>query len=286
MDVGAALPVMLGALVAGALLSLGAYEAARSLPLVAGWLDSTMKPLRRAGDEGYLPDRGERLRLIGLATGLVLAATVFVAGVGPAMLLAGAGPSAVLAVISRRRSEYRDRVEKALPDLAGAISDALAGGASLQRALIEAAGSLDGPVSAELLRVRVDLGLGMTARESLRALSARVRSRRVDALIVLLASASESGGDLILLLRRFGAADLARQMALKDAGSATAQARYTGMLVVALPAGAALFAELVRPGFFGGILHNPASTALLVLACALQVVGLLLVRRIAGSVER
>lgn len=286
MGVEVLLPLILGALVAGALMSLGAYDAARSLPRVAGWLDSTMKPLRRAGDEGYLPDRRERLRLIFLATGLVLAATVFVAGVGPAMLLAAAGPSAVLAVISRRRNTYRDRVEKAVPDLAGAIADALAGGASLQRALIEAGGSLDGPVAAEFSRVRVDLGLGITARESLRALSARVRSQRVDALVVLLTSASESGGDLILLLRRFGAADLARQMALKDAGSATAQARYTGMLVVALPAGAALFAELVRPGFFEEILGNPASAILLVLAGLLQVVGLLLVKKIAGGVTR
>jgi Flp pilus assembly protein TadB len=58
------------------------------------------------------------------------------------------------------------------------------------------------------------------------------------------------------------------------------------MLVVALPAGAALFAELVRPGFFGGILRDPASSMLLVLAGLLQVLGLFVVRRLGRAAER
>jgi tight adherence protein B len=102
----------------------------------------------------------------------------------------------------------------------------------------------------------------------------------------MLISGTRSGGDLVVLLRRFGEADRSRRRALKDANSATAQARYTGMLVVAMPAGAALFAEVVSPGFFAGILADPASTLLLSLAGLLQFIGLLAVKRLGRSAER
>lgn len=286
MSIGPVLPTALGALSVGVLSFFAVFEAMRSLPLIADWVRSAMKPLRRAGDEGYLPDSGERLRLAFMATLLVLTVAVLVAGIGPAMLLAAAGPSAAFALIRRRRTAYRQRVERTVPDLAAAIADALAGGASLRRALIEAGQSLQGPAAAEFERIRVDLGLGVTPRDSLKGLATRVRSERIDALVTLLTTVSDSGGDLVLLLRRFGAADRSRQTALRDAGSATAQARYTGMLVVALPGGAALFAELVRPGFFASIFRDPASAMLLVLAVLLQSLGLFVVRRIARSTDQ
>jgi len=280
------LPLLLGALAAGALLSFATHDAVRSIPRFARWLSSSLVPLRRAGDEGYLPDQAERRRLALLATGAALLLIVFVTGLGPLMLLAAAGPPLALAVIKRRRARYRYRVEAAIPEVTVAVGDALAGGASLQGALSEAGLSLQGPPAKEFARVRVDLELGMSARGSLESLARRLRSERVDALVTLLLSGSASGGDLVLLLRRFGEAELSRRRALRDASSATAQARYTGMLVVALPAGAALFAELVRPGFFGGILRDPASSMLLVLAGLLQVLGLFVVRRLGRAAER
>jgi pyruvate,water dikinase len=65
-----------------------------------------------------------------------------------------------------------------------------------------------------------------------------------------------------------------------DARSATAQARFTGLLVVAMPTGAALFAELIQPGFVGGLLSNAASAALLAAAAALQLGGFAAIRRL------
>ncbi len=58
------------------------------------------------------------------------------------------------------------------------------------------------------------------------------------------------------------------------------QARFTGLLVVAMPAGAALFAELIEPGFVGGLLSNRTSAALLAAAAAFQVGGFAAIRRL------
>ena len=286
MNLISSLPLILGALAVGALIYLAAHEGVRSLPGAARWLTASIAPLRRAGDEGYVPDQTERRRLALLASGTTLVVIVLVTGLGPLMLLAIAGPSLALTLIERRRSHYRLRVETAIPEVTSAVGDALAGGASLRGALSEAGRSLQGPPAKEFARVRIDLEMGLTAREALEGLTERLSSERIDALVSLLVSGTASGGDLVLLLRRFGEADLSRRRALRDANSATAQARYTGMLVVALPAGAALFAELVRPGFFAGILGDPAASMLLLLAVLLQFVGLFIVRRLGRAAER
>jgi tight adherence protein B len=66
----------------------------------------------------------------------------------------------------------------------------------------------------------------------------------------------------------------------EDAKAATSQARFTGLLVVAMPSGGALLAELLQPGFLAKVLGAPASAVLLVLAAALQLVGFVAIRRL------
>jgi Flp pilus assembly protein TadB len=70
-----------------------------------------------------------------------------------------------------------------------------------------------------------------------------------------------------------------------EALAATTQARFTGLLVVALPAGAALFVELLQPGFISRVLAEPASAALLVVDAALQVMGFAVIRRLGRPSE-
>ena len=97
-------------------------------------------------------------------------------------------------------------------------------------------------------RVRAELALGAPTRDALEALRRRVDSPRVDSFAAALLSQQLAGGDLATLLRRFAAAAADRDRTEADARSATAQARFTGLLVVAMPVGAALLAELLEPG--------------------------------------
>jgi tight adherence protein B len=134
--------------------------------------------------------------------------------------------------------------------------------------------------------VRAELALGTPTREALDALRSRLGSARVDAFAAAMLSQQLAGGDLAVLLRRFAEAGSDRDRAEADARSATAQARFTGLLVVAMPAGAALLAELLAPGFLGGLLSEPASATLLAVAAALQLAGFAAIRRLSRVVER
>lgn len=94
-----------------------------------------------------------------------------------------------------------------------------------------------------------------------------------------------AGGDLAGLLRRFAEGAAERDRVAEDAKAATSQARFTGLLVVAMPTGGALFAELLQPGFLAKVLGSPASALLLALAALLQFAGFVAIRRFARVAE-
>jgi tight adherence protein B len=112
-----------------------------------------------------------------------------------------------------------------------------------------------------------------------------MRSERVDAFAAALLSQRLAGGDLAGLLRRFASGAAERDRVAEDARSATAQARFTGLLVVAMPTGGALFAELLDPGFLASLLRSTASAALLAVAAALQLVGFVAIKRLSRVAE-
>jgi tight adherence protein B len=278
------LPVLLAA-AAGGLLALGVREAVRASPAAARWLRAALEPLRRAGSEGYVPSIIERRRLALLAGAAAVLAGWLLAGPVLALPLAIAGPASAGWAIARRRRRWRLSVERSLPALAIAVADSLSAGRSLRASLGAAAAFLDGPPAAELARLGAELDLGASTVEALAAWRRRMRSERVDAFAAALLSQRLAGGDLAGLLRRFATAAAERDRVAEDARSATAQARFTGLLVVAMPSGGALFAELIEPGFLARLLGSPASAVMLALAGALQVAGFVAIGRFARVVE-
>lgn len=281
---GGPLPLLAGAL-AGGLLVLAAREALLASPAVAGWVRLALEPLRRAGREGYAPSTVERRRLAGLGMAATALGGWMLAGPALALPLLAAGPALAAGAISSRRRRYRAAVERALPEVAAAIADSLAAGRSLRAALSSAATSLDGPPATELARLGAELDLGAPTAAAVDSWRRRMRSERVDSFAAALLSQSRAGGDLAALLRRFGEGAAERDRALEDARSATAQARFTGLLVVAMPTGGALFAELLQPGFVASLLGSPPAAMLLAFAAALQLVGFVAIRRLAQVAE-
>jgi tight adherence protein B len=232
------------------------------------------------GREGREPGVAERRRL--LLAGAVLALVVGSVAVGPAigLALAAGGPWGVARVLRTRRERYRHAVDAGVPALAQAVADALAGGHSLRRALGEAERSVGGPAGHELRRAGAELAAGATTEDALEAMRRRARSARLDAVVAACLLQQRAGGDLGRLLR-----DTARGMEEQsrlegELRAATAQARFTGLLVVALPLGGALLTELASPGWFAGLWSSFLSAWLVGVAIALQVVAAVLIRRL------
>jgi tight adherence protein B len=266
--------------VSGGLAAVGAREAVLASPALARWVRVALEPLNRAGREGYLPSVRERRRLALLGTVAAIVSGWFVAGAVLALPLAVAGPALAAWAIRARRGRYRRAVERALPDIAVAVADSLSAGRSLRASLPAAAASLEGPPAVELARLGAELDLGAATGDAVAAWRRRMRSSRVDAFAAALLSQRLAGGDLAGLLRRFAEGATERDRVAEDARAATSQACFTGLLVVAMPSGGALFAELLQPGFLAKVLGGPASATLLVLAAALQLAGFVAIRRL------
>jgi len=245
------------------------------------WISLTVEPLRRAHREGYLPTSDERFRFSVLFGFVAVAVGWWLAGPVAGLVLGLASPLAAGWLITRTRRRYRRAVERSLPDVARAIADCLSAGHAPRGALVAAIGSLEGPVRSEFEILRFDLEAGAPTARAIESLARRFGSARVDAFATALLSQRMAGGDLAALLRRFAEGAAERDRVAEDARSATAQARFTGYLVVAMPAGAALFTELLRPGFLGSIATSVPALILVAISLVLQLAGFLLIGKLA-----
>ena len=280
-------PAVLLAFAAGLLGVAAAFDLAREAraavasraPGLAGAAARLGETVLRAGREGRDPGAAERRRLLVAGALAALVAGWLLAG--PAIGAAGAvaGPFALARVLRAGRERYRTAAGAGAPAVATALADALAGGHSVRGAIATAATGIPGPAGAELRRVAAELELGARTEHALEALRARVRSHGFDALVAALLLQRASGGDLARLLR-----DCARSLEEEarveaDARAATAQARFTGLIVVLLPIGGALMAELGSPGFLASLAGSLLTAWLAGLALALQAVAAVLIRR-------
>ena len=232
------------------------------------------------GREGRDPGAAERRRLLLAGAGAAfLAGWVLTGPVGGAALGAG-GPWLVARLLRARRERFRRAVDAGVPELALAIADALAGGHSLRGALAEATVSVDGAAGHELRRSCAELAVGASTEDALEALRGRVRSPRLDTVVAACILQRRAGGDLARLLRESARAMEEASRLEGELRAATAQARFTGMLVVGLPLGGGVLAELASPGWFAGLWGSFLTAWLVGVALVLQLAAALLIRRL------
>jgi len=262
--------------VAGGLSGAARTGSTRIVEAGAGALDS----LLRLGREGREPGAVERRRVLVAGALVLFTAGALVAGPAAGLVLALGGPTLAGRALRARRIAYRRAVCRDAPALALAVADTLSGGHSLRGALAEAAQGLGGPGGAELRRVAAELSAGAHTDAALEALRMRAGASAIDALVAAMLLQRRSGGDLAALLRSLARGFQDQQRLDDEVRAATAQARFSGLLVVLLPAGGALLAELASPGFLLGLAASPVAAPLVVVALVLQVAAALLIRRL------
>lgn len=281
LSAAAALAFAAGALGALGLLGVATGPGARERgPRAARSLAALVDALVRVGREGRDPGAVERRRLLLAGAMLAFVGGALVAGPLPGAALGAGGPWVAARVLRARREHYRRAVERDAAAVAVSLADALGAGRSLRSALAEASRGVDGAAGHELRRVAGELEAGARTEDALEAMRARVPSARLDTLVAACLVQRRAGGDLAALLRETAEA-FSDQARLEDeVRSATAQARFTGLIVVLLPVGGALLAELASPGFLLGLWSSFLTAWLVGIAVVLQVVAGVLIRRL------
>jgi tight adherence protein B len=267
---------------------LAAVEGSRLL----GAASRALPPLRAlnlAGPPGRPATPPERRRLAMLLAICLLGGGWVLGGPVAGVVLATAGPWVAAGVARTRRRRHRAELGAGAPLVARALADALAGGHSIRGAVVAAAGGggVPGPAGEELRAAAAALTLGEPTDRVLERLRARTAGapgaagRGFELVVAAILLQHRAGGDLARLLRETATAIEDALRLERDARTATAQARFTGLLVAMLPLGAAGLAELGSPGYLLSLLRSPISAWLAGCAAALSLGGLLLVQRLA-----
>lgn len=261
--------------------AIAAAEQERLVRAAGRWLAPGLDALR-SGREPTSPER-RRLVLVGALS--LLGAGWLAAGVWAGLALGATAPWVARALLRVRRRRRQAALAAGAPAVARALADALAGGHSVRGAVAAAAAAgsaVAGPAGEELQAAAAALELGERTDDVLRALARRAGpGGALDTLVAAILLQRDAGGDLSSLLRSLASALEERSRTLADARSATAQARFTAVLVCSLPAAGVGLSELAQPGFVLGLASKPLPALLVAVAFALQVVALLCVRRIA-----
>jgi tight adherence protein B len=275
---------LLAALAGGlALWTIGGALSGRQLSRLSAPADRWRSVLRRAVDEGRVEEAfgGRRLLAVSVAAGAFAGWSALGPAAAPLGMLVT--PALLRAGLRQRRRRYAARVDACAPDLALALASALSAGRSVRGALLTAGAATPDPLAAELDRLAIDLTLGAGLSDALGSLRERTASPRIDSLTAAIELHRGSGGDLVRLTRELAAAFRARDRALRDAHAASAQARFTAIVVAAIPIVFCAALELTRPGAVSGALRLLPTALMLAIAVALIGAGVALSLRLAGS---
>jgi tight adherence protein B len=254
--------------------------ARRRAPRVVSGAGRLADLVLRAGREGRDPGAADRRRLLSASAAAALAGGWLAAGPIAGLVAAAAGPFAMSRALRSARERYRRSVDAGTPAMATALADALSGGHSLRGAVMEAATALDGAAGQELRRVAGELALGARTEHALEAMRARARSHGIDTIVAASLLQRGAGGDLARLLRDCARALEDHARLEHDARAATAQARFTGLIVVLMPLGGGLLAELASPGYVTRLAGSFLTAWLGGMALVMQAVAAVLIRRL------
>ncbi|MDX6683455.1 MAG: tight adherence protein [Solirubrobacteraceae bacterium] len=259
--------------------AIAAAEQERVVHAAARWLAPALAALR----SGREPTSPQRRRLMLVAAASLVGAGWLAAGPWAGLALGAAAPWIARLALRARQARQRAQVAAQAPAIARAIGDALAGGHSVRGALAAAAqgGGVAGPAGEELRLMAAALELGERTDDVLRAFARRAGPGPCDTLAAAILLQRDAGGDLTGLLRSLAAALEARGRVVAEARSATAQARFTALVVAGLPLAGLALGELGQPGFVVALVREPRTAVLVGLALVLQAIALLCVRRIA-----
>ncbi len=205
-------------------------------------------------------------------------------GLIPAFVMGLAGLGLPYLAVSYRSRKRSRAFASQLPDLLASLSNALKVGYSLPQAISSTAAESEEPARTELERALLEVRLGRTMVDSLRAASLRTGSTDLNWVVDAVEINSTVGGNLADVLDRVGTTIRSRVQLKAQVGALTAEARMSAYVLAALPPGLAAFIFLSNPEFFEGFFTSFIGYILSGLAVGLLVGGTVWIQRMIKSV--
>ena len=194
-----------------------------------------------------------------------------------AALFAGMAPFGWLL---NRRSSRLKRFEEQFPEALDLLSRAIRAGHAFQTALGMVADELKEPVGPEFKKTFEQQNFGLPLRDALNEMAARIAILDVRFFVTAVLIQRDTGGNLAEILDNLAHVVRERFKIRRQIRVHTAHGRFTGFVLLALPAALGIALSFINPEHMQTLFNERMGQMMLMGAIVMQVIGFLWIRQV------
>jgi tight adherence protein B len=217
---------------------------------------------------------------IGAAVGLGLLTALFVPQPIAGVVAGGIGAMLPFTWLKHKRTTRLKRFEEQFPEALDVLARATRAGHAFQTSLGMAADEMPAPVGPELKKTFDQQNYGLPLREALNELAQRVSLLDVRFFATAVLIQRDTGGNLSEILDNLSHVVRERFKIQRQVRVHTAHGRFTGYVLLTLPAFLAVALSFINPDHMQLLFRERIGQQLLVAAIVMQVVGYFWIRQV------
>ena len=182
--------------------------------------------------------------------------------------------------LRHRRSSRMKRFEEQFPEALDLLSRAIRAGHAFQTAMGMCADELPAPVGAEFKRSFDQQNFGLPLKETLHELTERVPILDVKFFVTAVLIQRETGGNLAEILDNLAHVVRERFKILRQVRVHTAHGRFTGYVLMALPAALGIVLSFINPEHMDLLFRERMGQMMIFGAIVMQTIGYIWIRKV------
>jgi tight adherence protein B len=182
--------------------------------------------------------------------------------------------------LKQRRAARLKKFEEQFPEALDLLSRAVRAGHAFQTAMSMVASELKEPVGPEFKKTFEQQNYGLPLRDALNEMADRVNILDVRFFVTAVLIQRESGGNLAEILDNLAHVVRERFKILRQVRVHTAHGRFTGWVLMALPAALAVALSFINPDHMTLLFKESLGQLLLLVAIVMQIVGFIWIRQV------
>jgi tight adherence protein B len=194
-----------------------------------------------------------------------------------AALAAGAAP---LAWLVHCRSSRLKRFEEQFPEALDMLARAIRSGQAFQTAMGMVGDELPDPVGPEFKKTFDQQNFGLPLRDALNEMSVRIALLDVRFFVTAVLIQRDTGGNLSEILDNLAHVVRERFKIQRQVRVHTAHGRFTGYVLMALPAALAVALSFINPEHMQLLFHEKMGQTMLMGAIVMQAIGYVWIRKV------
>ena len=182
--------------------------------------------------------------------------------------------------LMNRKSKRMKRFEEQFPEALDMLSRAIRAGHAFQTAMGMVADELPDPVGPEFKKTFDQQNYGLPLKDALNELSDRLKSLDVRFFVTAVLIQRETGGNLAEILDNLAHVVRERFKILRQVRVHTAHGRFTGYVLLSLPAALAVALSFINPEHMNLLFRERMGQTMLLGAMVMQVIGFVWIRQV------